>query len=168
LANERRDAERQRIEQHSAATLSNVEGRIRTAEARVSAQRWQFWTRITGFFWVIVEAALRFKGMGRAGRPRSAEAAMRGMATERGQHVSAQASLDKLLDEKRLLEAQRDKTLANLDGKYRPDQLPLERLVLKPRKTDIEIDRVSLVWLPYRIDAQDMAQVVYLSPDDNP
>ena len=93
---------------------------------------------------------------------------MRGMATERSQQVSAQASLDKLLDEKKLLETERDKTLADLDDRFKPDQLPLEELVLKPRKMDVEIDRVSLVWLPHRLDSQGSAVPVYQLPTTDP
>jgi len=161
---ERRAVERQRLEQHFSKKLADLDSRIRAAEARVSTQRWQFWTRISGFFWLLIETALRLKGMGRRGRPRSPEAAIRGMASERGQQVSAQASLDKLLGEKRALEKDRDRTLAELDDKYQPEKLPLEPLVLKPRKTDIGIDRVVLAWLPYRVAAEGQSEAVFAAP----
>ncbi len=164
LASAQREAERARLEKQFATKQANVESRIKSADARVSTQKWQFWTRITGVLWVLVETVLRLTGYGRAGRPRSPEVAMRGMATERGQQVSAQAGLDKLLDEKKTLETERDKTLADLDGKFKSDQLPLEELVLKPRKMDIVVDRVSLVWLPHRLDSQGTAVPVYQLP----
>jgi len=36
--------------------------------------------------------------------------------------------------------------------------------VLKPRKSDIEVDRVSLVWLPYRLDMVGKVEPVYQLP----
>ena len=118
--------------------------------------------------WVVADTVLSILGKGLPGRRRSLDPAFRSVASERGQQVSAQASLDKLLDEKKSLEAERDKTLADLDGKFKPDQLPLEELVLKPRKTDVEVDRVSLVWLPYRLDSQGSAVPVYQLPTTDP
>jgi hypothetical protein len=94
--------------------------------------------------------------------------AIRGVATERGQQVSAQASLDKLLDERKSLSEERDKALANLDAKFEPEALKLDDLVLKPRKTDIEIDRVSLAWLPFRVDARGTVAPVYKLPTSAP
>src|SRR3989304_6198218 len=160
LAGEKREAERARLERKP----PDPESRIKKAEAHLSTQKWQFWSRITGVLWVLVETALRLMGQGRAGRPRSPEVAMRGVATERGQQVSAQASLAKLLSEKQSLQAERDQALADVDGKFQPDQLPLEPLVLKPRKADVEIDRVSLVWLPFRVNAAGRAEAIYQTP----
>lgn len=37
-------------------------------------------------------------------------------------------------------------------------------VVLKPRKSDVEIDHVSLVWLPFRVDADGRAEAVYQTP----
>ncbi len=117
--------------------------------------------------WVIADTVLSILGKGLPGRRRSLDPAFRSVATERGQQMSAQASLDKALDEKKSLEAEREKSLAELDAKFQPDQLPLETLVLKPRKSDIDVDRVSLVWLPYRIDGDGRGEPVFqhLTPD---
>jgi hypothetical protein len=164
LAIAKRDAERARLEKQFATKLGNVEARIKSAEARVSSQKWQFWTRVTGLLWVALETVLRFMGYGRVGRPRSPEVAMRGMATERGQQATAQATLDKVLAEKQSLEVERDKTLADLDITYQPASLQLDKLAIKPRKTDIEIDGVALAWLPYRLNAEGAPTPLYELP----
>jgi hypothetical protein len=158
---QRRSVERQRLEQQFAARLNDLESRIQIAQSRVSTQKWQFWSRITGFVWVVVEAGLRFKGMGRRGRPRSAEVAMRSVASERGQQATAQAALDKLLAERQSLEQQRDQELARIEARFDPQRVSLDRIDLKPRKADIEVDSVSLVWLPWRIDPQGHGEPVY-------
>lgn len=52
-----------------------------------------------------------------------------------------------------------------MDGKFAVEKLPLEELVLKPRKMDIEVDNVSLVWLPFRVNGAGVVEQVYeLSP----
>jgi hypothetical protein len=159
-----KETERTKLEQQFDKKLAAVDSRIKTAEARVSSQRWQFFARIGTMLWVLVDTVLSVMGKGLPGRRRSLDPAFRSVATERGQQATAQVTLEKLLDEKTSLEVDRDKTLAGLDDKYTAAHVPLEEVVLKPRKTDIEIDRVSLVWLPYRLDTQGAAQPVYQLP----
>ena len=55
LASAKRELERARLEKQFATKQANLESRIKSAEARVSTQKWQFWTRITGVLWVLVE-----------------------------------------------------------------------------------------------------------------
>jgi hypothetical protein len=178
--------ERSKVEGEFAEASSKLESRIKTAEVKVGTQRWQFWTRVVSAFGVFVgalsrwiprvlafikdvgfrvpEGLLKLRGSPRRGRPRSTEVALRGVATEHGQQATAQVALDKLLEDKKVLEAERDKSLAGLDGKYSVENLALEEVVLKPRKSDIEIDQVSLVWLPYRIDGAGAATPVFELP----
>ena len=116
--------------------------------------------------WVIADTVLSILGKGLPGRRRSLDPAFRSVATERGQQATAQVSLDKLLDEKKSLEAERDKTLADLESKFTsPSNCRSKSSSLKPRKADIEVDRVSLVWLPYRLDTHGAAEPVYQLPN---
>jgi hypothetical protein len=160
-------AEREKLEKQYASKLAKVDEGIKKAEARVSSQRWQFFARIGTMLWVIADTVLSILGKGLPGRRRSLDPAFRTVASGRGQQVTAQASLDKLLEDKKSLEIERDKTLAGLDDKFAADRVPLDEVVLKPRKTDVEIDRVSLVWLPYRLDTQGSAEPVYQLPAAN-
>jgi hypothetical protein len=164
LAKAKADAERARIEQQFDKKRADLESRIKAAEARVSSQKWQFFARIGTMLWVIADTVMSLLGKGLPGRRRSLDPAFRSVATERGQQATAQATLDKLLDEKAALEKDREKTLADLDSKYQTTQLPINTLTLKPRKTDIVVDRVLLAWLPFRIDAQGTATPVYKDP----
>jgi hypothetical protein len=157
----RRATEAQQIERQFAAKLSRLEDRIRAAESKAATQKWQFWTRAGGFLWVLVEGAMRIKGLGRRGRPRSATSAMRTMATERGQQASAQANLEKLISEKQDLEQERDEQLLELDSSFDPQRLGLQRIEIKPRKSDIEVDSVALIWLPCSVDDQGRAKPLY-------
>jgi hypothetical protein len=162
-----KEAERAKLEQQFASKLAALDARIKSAEARVSSRRWQFFARLGTMLWVVADTVLGTLGKGLPGRRRSLDPAFRSVATERGQQAVAQASFDKLLEEKKSLEADRDKTLAGLDDKYAPGRVPLEA-VIKPRKSDTEIDGVSLVWLPYRVAADGSAQRVFQAPTSDP
>lgn len=165
LAVAKREEERVRLEKQFTSKQAKLEEQITKAEARVSSQRWQFFARLGTMFWVIADTILSILGKGLPGRRRSLDPAFRSVATGRGQQTTAQAKLDKLLEEKATLETEREKTLAELDGKFAVEKLPLEELVLKPRKMDIEVDNVSLVWLPFRVNGAGVAEQVYeLSP----
>ena len=80
------------------------------------------------------------------------------MATERGQQLSAEASLEKLIAEHQDLEQERDEQILKLESSFDPQRLALERIELKPRKADIEVDSVALVWLPWCVDTQGHAE----------
>jgi hypothetical protein len=140
-----------------AAKLSRLEDRIRAAESRAATQKRQFWTRATGFLWVLAEGAMR----SRRGRSRSATGAMRGMATEREQQVSAEANLEKLIAEKEELERERDEQLFEVDARFDAQRIGLERIEIKPRKSDIEVDSVTLAWLPWSVNEQGRAEPLY-------
>jgi hypothetical protein len=164
LAAAKREHERSKLEKQIADKLVKLEDRIKKAEARVSSQRWQFFARLGTMFWVIADTILSILGKGLPGRRRSLDPTFRSVATGRGQSVSAQASLDSLLDEKTALATEREKALSALGSKYTVDKLPLDEVVIKPRKTDIEIDGVSLIWLPFRVDGSGTATPIYAIP----
>jgi len=159
-----KESERTKLEQQFEKKIAALDARIKSAEARVSSQRWQFFARLGTMFWVVADTVLSILGKGLPGRRRSLDPAFRSVASERGQQATAQASLDKLLDEKKSLAAERDESLEGLNDKYAASCVTLDEIQLKPRKTDIEIDRVSLVWLPFRVDNSGTASAVYSLP----
>jgi hypothetical protein len=152
---------REDIEKQFAKKLSKLEDDIKTAKVNVSTQRWQFFARLGGVFWVIIDTVLTAFGKGLPGRRRSLDPAFRSAATGHGQQARAQVSLDSALEQKRRFENEHQQNLKELDAKYAPSNLRLESLEIKPRKSDVEIDRVSLVWLPYRVDDRGAAEPVY-------
>ena len=131
------------------------------AAARVSTQRWQFFARLGSIAWVVADTVLSAMGKGLPGRRRSLDPAFRSAATERGQQSSAQLSLDKALKEKEQLEVDYQDRLKDLEASYSPANVSIEPIELKPQKSDVEVDNVSLVWLPWRIDAAGLAEPVY-------
>jgi hypothetical protein len=100
-------------------------------------------------------------GKGRRGRPRSPEVAFRQAVTERGQQTDAEIQLRGAIEDKERCEQEFEQKLKELEARFAPDSLQLEREELKPRKADVQIDRVALVWLPTRVDAAGQAEPVY-------
>ena len=161
ILTQRRDAERKQTEDQFSKKIDVLAGRMQVAEARASAQKWQFFSKLAGFLWVIVDNVLRMKGMGARGRARSPEVALRGVAAEKGQQATAQASYDQLAKMKSDLEQQRDQALTDINARYNADTLAITPFELKPRKGDISVDHVALIWLPYRTNATGTAEPVY-------
>ncbi|MFI5460495.1 MAG: hypothetical protein ACHRXM_34195 [Isosphaerales bacterium] len=48
-----------------------------------------------------------------------------------------------------------------LDAALRPEALVFEQLPLRPKKTDITIDRVVLAWMPHQAGADGRLEAVY-------
>ena len=154
-------AEREKLSATHAAKLADADDRLRRAQAKLSTQRWQFLARIGSIAWIVVDTVMSALGRGLPGRRRSLDPALRSVATERGQQSNAQVSLDSALQDKQRLEQQHQDKLKDLDLSFSPSHVRLEPLELKPLKSDIEVDKVSLVWLPWRINASGSAEPVY-------
>jgi hypothetical protein len=80
-----------------------------------------------------------------------ASTAIRGVSSsatalqEYNQAVQTEKELQQQISE---LQAQFDAELASMGGKGNPTDLKLESVVLKPKKTDIDVQLVTLVWVP--------------------
>jgi hypothetical protein len=164
LAKAKQKADREQLAKEYDKKLAGIEDDIKKAKSNVSTQRWQFFARLGGVLWVMLDTVLTAFGKGLPGRRRSLDPAFRSVATERGQQVRAQVVLDRAQGQKQQIEKDYQQNLKELDAKYAPPSLRLELLEIKPRKSDIEIDRISLVWLPYRIDDRGAAEPVYEIP----
>jgi hypothetical protein len=138
-----------------------MEEEIERKRVKHSTQRWQFFAKLGSILWAIAEFAARLAGVGRRGRPRSPEVAMRQAATERGQQADAEIQLRRAIEKKERLEQDYESKQKELETRLAPQNLQLERFELKPRKADVEIDRVALVWLPWRIDPAESAEPAY-------
>jgi hypothetical protein len=164
LAKAQIEPERKKLESQHAAALAKVDAEVAKQQAKVSAQRWQFFARLGSMLWVIVDTVMSAMGKGLPGRRRSLDPAFRAAATERGQQATAQVSLDAALAQKERIENDYQKMLEDLDAKFSPATLQLSPLEIKPKKTDIDVERVTLAWLPLRVDATGRAEAVYETP----
>ena len=69
-------------------------------------------------------------------------------AKERTDIAAASENLEALMQQKAGLEAQLDEELKALEGSADPLKQTIETVAERPRKSDIEVRLVSLVWIP--------------------
>ncbi len=161
LATQKLASEREKLNGQYAGKLARLEAALERRQVSLRTQRLQFWSKLTGVVWVAVDTVLRATGRGKLGRSRSAEVVIRQAATERGQQQSAQLGVEQARQEKQRLEDELQSKLQALEAQYAPGALSIEPLQLSPRKGDIDVDEVSLLWLPWRVDAAGRAEAVY-------
>ena len=77
------------------------------------------------------------------------------MSSKRGE------MLDTLLQQRTELEQQIAEDVARIDAAFRTDRLQLERLQVRPRKSDITVEPLTLVWMPWLIDEAGSATPAY-------
>jgi hypothetical protein len=157
--------EKAKLEEKYAPQLARLDTQIRTAQSKLSTQRWQFFARLGTALWVIIDNIMAAMGKNLPGRRRSLDPAIRSMATETGQQSNAKILLESAQQDKARFEQQRDDELKQLENSLSPAGLKIEPFELKPQKGDIEVSDVSLVWLPMRVDSAGSAAPVYLATD---
>jgi hypothetical protein len=154
-------AQREKLEKSFAAKLADADEKIRHAQSRVETQKLQLFTRLGRLAWAVVDTAASAVGRGLPGRRRSLGSAISGAATERGQQSNAQANLEKATESKDRLEQELHEKLTALEAEFDPSRVQIESIELKPQKSDIEVDEVSLLWLPFRVSAAGAAEPIY-------
>ena len=154
-------SEREKAQKSHEAKLAEANARIERAKAKVSTQRWQFFARLGSTLWVIVDTVLSALGKGLPGRRRSLDPAFRSTVNERGQQTNALMTLDKENEAKQRLEKAYQGKLEELESRFQPAAIAIETIEMKPQKADVEVDDVSLVWLPWRIGPNGTAEPVY-------
>jgi hypothetical protein len=161
LLEERLEGERAKLDKSHAAKLDDAEAKISRAQNRLSTQRWQFFARVGTLLWIVADTILSALGKGLPGRRRSLDPAFRSAATERGQQSNAQISVDRATQQKDQLEQDYQDRLKELTASFDSRTVQIDSFELKPRKGDIEVDQVSLAWLPWRINTSGHAEPVY-------
>jgi uncharacterized protein DUF87 len=150
-AREGRDQAMETLRKKFALRIERAETRLRKADENFHLQRTQFLSRVAETAWKGAEYLLsRFRGRRRRMSTSGARIAMR----ERGEQTRAQRQLEARQADLKDLQLQLQGQLEALEYKYEPMNLELDKLEIPPRKSDTVVDRVVLVWLPWRVDAE--------------
>ncbi len=161
-AREARDEAIDHREDRYEKKLDTAQERVDKAQAYYDQQNTQFWGRVGGFIWVIVDLILAIVSGGKSSRRRSSGAtAARQAATERGQANRAKQKLTAAIEALDALEQERDESLEELRDQFDPEKLDLDRIEVAPRKSDIDVRGVTLVWLPEAVDGEGHRVPVY-------
>jgi len=158
VAREKRDEKKDQVRKRFEKKIDNAKAAVRKAEAYVSEQKSQFWMKILVILSNLV--AMFAGGKGRRSRGISSSSARQAMR-ERGQQSRAEQRLeDKQIDLEEL-EDELQKQMTQIEIDFEPSNLNLEKTEVPLRKSDTTIDPISLVWLPWRIDANGATQPAY-------
>jgi hypothetical protein len=154
LAREKRDNTSDSLRRKYAPKLAVLEDRIRRAEQRVEKEKSD--VKQAGFQTAVsLGATLLGAFMGRkvisAGTISRASSTMRsGMKTvkERSDIASASENLEALHSQRADLESEFNAEMEVLGGSADPMLQKIETIALRPKKTDINVRLVSLIWVP--------------------
>jgi hypothetical protein len=164
---EARDLAIEKLRKKYATKLSSAESQIRTAEDRVEREKSQSRNNMmqagTNIFTTVIGAMFGRKlasttNIGRAGTAlRSATRA----AGQRSDIARAEDTLEQRQEKLEELESELTSEIEAVKASYQPEALDLEEIVITPRKSDIEVGEVALVWAPWVVDASGIAEPGY-------
>ncbi|PIE25505.1 MAG: ATP-binding protein [Planctomycetota bacterium] len=167
LEREHRDAQIEKLRGKFSPKLARLEERIRTQQARIEKERAQFKQSSMSAVLSVgstILGALFGRKLASAGTVRSATTTARRAgraAQQKGDIAHAEAKLASLEDQLEELEAELQEKLAELQDRGGVDSLELTSKEIRPRKSDIEVLRVALVWTPWKLDASGRAEPLF-------
>lgn len=133
--------------------IERAEEAVRKAEAYFSEQRSQFWIRSGEMFLVALDVMLGMFGKGRRSR-RQPTTSMRRTMREHGEQSRAQDRLDRRREDLAELQEELRQRVNDIEHDLDPANLVLEKIEVQPRKSDIAVGQVMLVWLPWFVDGE--------------
>jgi hypothetical protein len=162
-ANERRDAEVEKLRVKYAPKLAAIQEQRRKAEQRVEKEKAQ--TKQQGFSAMlsmgasVIGALLGRKTLSAGNISKAATAARQAgrVMKERQDEGFAQESVDALDQRYADLNAQFIAETDAIKANMTSDALALDSIEVQPKKADINVERVALVWQPFRVTADGRA-----------
>jgi hypothetical protein len=167
LCHEQRDRDVEKLRKRYAPKLARLQERIRKAEQSVERERSQYQQQKLQSALSVgatLLGALLGRKVGSVGNVGRATTAARGMgraARERGDIARAQESHEALQQALGALEAEFEEALGQLREGTALAETECEELLIRPRKTDLSIERVALAWTPWRVKADGIAEPAY-------
>ena len=163
-AHERRDLQVEKLRKRYASKAATLKDRLRRAQQRVQRETEQYsqqkYQSVISFGSTVLGALMGRKLASRANVTR-AGSAMRSWGRTASQREDIDRAQDdvgslqeKLTDLEEGLKSEIDKVKDELNV----HQLQLQELAVRPRKADIAVDKVALVWRPWRVDPNGIAE----------
>ncbi len=158
-ARESRDATSDKLRQKYAAKLATLQQQEMRAQQAVAREAEQAKARkmqtAISLGATVLGAFLGRKAMstGTLGRATTTMRDVGRSMDEAGDVKRAEETLDSVKQKRADLEAEFQSELDALEGKADPGTETLEKVLMRPRKSDITVDSLGLVWMPYWQDA---------------
>jgi hypothetical protein len=167
MARERRDLDVERLKGKFATRFGTIQDRIRRLEHRVEREKDQYTQQklqTTISIGSTILGALfgrKATSVGNIGRATTAARGAGRAIRERGDiaraHAELEAEQNKLAD----LEAALGEAIKGIESAFEPQRLSLDEVVIRPRKSDIMVQSLSLAWTPWRIGPQGLAEPLF-------
>jgi hypothetical protein len=164
---EQRDGALEKLRRQYAPKLGTLQERIRKAEARVGRERSEYdqhrLQTAVSLGSTVLGALLGRKAMsmGTIGRATTTARGMGRAARQKGDIDQAQQDLAALQQQLGELEQRFEAEAAGLQA-LDADRMEIVEKEIRPRKTDVAVSRVALVWLPHWVDANGLATPAYV------
>ncbi len=146
---EKRDEAAEKLRQKFAKKVKGMETRVGRAEDKVEREKSQYDQQKlqTGISMgaTVLGAIFGSRGMGRA--TTAARGAGR-VAREREDVSRAEDDLQDLQDELRALETEAEEEVRALDAEMEREEPELEEVIVRPKKSDIQVSELRLAWKP--------------------
>jgi hypothetical protein len=160
-------AEQEKLGDAFAKKLATVDGQIQRAGQKVQKEKGQRWQKIMNAILSFITTVLgAFTGGRKIASQRNISAASTAarragsIASEQGDIQHAEENLEGLQRKKADLEAQQQTVLDEIAAKYDVQKLTLSEYLIRPRKGDISVGKVSLTWVPFKVDSTGIAERV--------
>ena len=169
LAREARDREVEKLRKKYAPKLATIENQIRSAEEKVARETTQYEQAKLGSA-ISVGASILGAVFGRklasAANVQRTATSMRSAGRALGQKGDIATAEKRKADafaKREALDAEFDAEAAQLDTHYDTSSLEIEPINIAPRKTDFELVRLGIAWLPHWVDEQGLSEAAYVS-----
>ncbi len=167
LVREKRDLEVEKLRNRYAPKLARLEERLRKAEARVSKEEAQYGQQkmqTAVSLGATILGALFGRKMVSAGTVGRATTSMRGVgrvAREKEDIARAQKEVEIIQQKLVELEEEFREKVAHMQEEFTAEELELEEVKIRPRKGDISVGAIALVWTPWRLDRSGLAEPAF-------
>lgn len=167
LASEKRDMETEKLRKRYASKFKTMRDRIRRAEEKIEKETAQYKkSRLDSI--LSTGSSLMGALLGRkkisVTNTRRAGSSVRSFgrtAAQKQDVARAKADLEELLTKMEDLQTDFDNAVQEVGEKLDVENLDIEDLSLRPKKSDISVEDFALVWLPWRVNSKGIAESAY-------
>jgi hypothetical protein len=157
-AREERDRQLEKLRAKYASRIRTLDDRMRRARQKVEREKSQRSRKTMSAGLSVMESiagALFGRKLRSVTNVSRANAAIRraGSVAKESEDVQhAEEAVEALMERHQELNAQIEEEVHRIQDRFDPDLMQLTEKEIKPRKSDISVERLILVWLPYDVD----------------
>ena len=166
-AREQRDRELEKINKTYGSKMTALQNRIRAAEAKIEREKAQYKDQKLKTFLSMGSTVLgamlgrKAASVTTVGRAATTMRSAGRISAQKGDVAHAETSLEALNRQYADLDAEYQAVLEKIRSQYEAEAMDLEEIAIRPRKSDIGVQRLALCWTPWSVDAQGMTEKLF-------